>query len=256
MNNTVTATTSWFTTWLSQAPLTKLIDILLLGGLFVFIMFCIYQFIKALKLKPLSITSKGTTIKFSEDRTAKKSEEGLSLLNHKVFRLLTNAETMQFYHKEDAFTNKDLINIAFLHKCVFRSFDEELTQFVKDIEKRQGSNISDFPEVLNRIIKKYETEAESVEIELINGQRIRGVPSVYITKFNNWNNEHMNMCKQGINETLVDTYYLTWDYRASTCLEYLYMIINMIIHDAELTLEHMNGDLTKCIDDMVHDLNC
>lgn len=252
MESTSTVNASLLQTWLSQPIPERLLDIALLAFLFGFVLYSIVKFVNALNLRPTSIKSKNTVIDF-KGKFSDVEDKNWTLLNHKIFRILETVKNTQYYVKEHI-TNKDIINTAFLRDCVFASIEDELISFIQNIERKEGEGLEHLPELINKWVDKQEIISKKTTIVLIDGTEICGIPNIYVTKFNAWNSDHIKLCLEGIQNVLSDKLYVnSWKYRASTCLEYMSMIVQLILTDAQRTLSSLNGDLDKRIAEMIEE---
>ncbi len=251
------------TTWMAQPFSAQLLELVLIAGILGFVLVSVYFFIKA--VRPNVETKDGTKISFFAKRKKAlqpvASAEALnrpSLLNHRFFRMMRSTQTAGFFQIEDSTdrTAKGAINLAFLRDCKFKVFREGIEKFVSDVEclptvAQRESMVQQMLAKISELVNTYEEMAKSLRIMLPNDTVIYGVPRLYMVKFNKWHGDHTAMCLNSINDVLCDKLYEDWYATLRASLDYLYVVFDLTMQDAKLTLKDLNGDLDKEIEEIL-----
>jgi hypothetical protein len=244
--------------WLLLPITTKLMDMLLLCGGLSILLLIITLFIKGLNIKKVNVkdtsfelnSDDATEVEEIDDRKYNRrvTDRNWNLREHKLFKLLEMSQNNSPY-LESQVTNKLIINNVYLQDCVFRSLKDDVYDFVCKVEKNNGERLDNLNEVLYNSIERYKLLSSKITIKLIDGSVIMGIPDIYLFKLNKWMDEHITFCLHEIQHTIADAYYMGWQYKLSTCLEYLYVMCTLIIEDANRTMKRLNGELDKEIAD-------
>lgn len=248
------------TAWLAQPFIVKLADLLMGMFTLAFVLIAIGFFIQWLKPSGVSVgkvkvlfgrKNKTEEVEKEEETVQVEcSDSRLTLLNHKYFKLMETAQTSGALLLANQSDNpvKNAINMAFLVNCKFKVFADGILDFVKEQEKSNGATLYKISGLIGELTNKYEHMSETLTIFLPDGRNIVGVPECYMIKFNNWHSEHVNVCLDGINETLSDKIYDDWYDQLRSILDYLHIAFKLTLIDAKRTLNSLNGDLDREIE--------
>lgn len=233
--------------WLLLPSSAKVQDVIWLMIFLTFLAVVVVLVSKLLKLKPKKITSKdGTTFDFGNTDEV---VEGAwpSLLHHRFFQFMSSAESPGFFYFDGS--DKGLINETFL-RLKFSVFKKGITDFVTRMEKTNGDGIGTLPDIIQTLVREYESKSINLKTKLNGGIEICGVPKSYMKKFNVWHLPHAKLVIENVTNVLADRLYPNWQSRCAACLEHLYFIFQITIEDGFLTLPQLNGDLDEEIAEM------
>jgi hypothetical protein len=244
--------------WLALTLGEKLINILIICGALGLVLLFIALFLKFLNVRKLNV--KDTSIELNNKEEATPVEEiddkrynrratdrNWNLKDHKLFKLLEMSQNNSLY-LDSQVTNKLIVNNTYLQDCVFRSLKDDIYDFVCKVEKNNGEGLDSLNDVLYNSMERYKSLSSRIIIKLVDGSVIMGIPDIYLFKLNKWMDEHITFCLHEIQHTITDSFYAGWQYKISTCLEYLYVMCTLIIEDANRTMKRLNGDLDKEIE--------
>jgi len=228
--------------WLMLPSSAKAQDVIWLMVFLAFLAVVVVLVSKLLKLKPKKITSKdGTTFDF-ENADAAIEGTWPSLLHHRFFQFMSSAESPGFFYFDGS--DKGLINETFL-RLKFSVFKKGITDYVARLEKTNGESIGALPDIIQVLVREYESKSINLKIALNNDIEICGVPKSYMKKFNVWHLPHAKLVIENVTNVLADRLYPSWQSRCAACLEHLYFIFQITIEDGMLTLPQLNGDLDE-----------
>lgn len=177
------------------------------------------------------------------------SIEEQNLLKHRFFSLMDMVK-MDGYLMPDAIdSDKTRINLTFLKKCFFPTFNTRIKEFMIKMTETKGETLYMLPSYLIKLIEEYSKKAEDIKIDLLDGIVIYGVPDCYINKFKYWQAERFNVLLESISDIIVSSFYNTWYLKCVACLDYLHFSSSLTIYDADRTLNQLNGNLEAEIEE-------
>jgi len=233
--------------WLALSLTAKLLNIGIVLGALALILLLIGLFIKFVGIKNVKVGD--VEVNSNESSNNIILNESKSLFDHRFFDLISAKKSVYLYTNKSEITDKEIINMVYLQQAIFKCLDDDMYKYVRELEKSDGLVLESFIQVLTKSISGSKELAKTLRIELSDGSILLGIPQIYISKLESWTNNHFGFCYDGIQSVINDQFYFDWRYKASICMEYLCILLELICDDAQLTLNSLNGDLTKAIND-------
>lgn len=242
--------------WLYLSNTQKMIDIFLVLLFFGIVLTFVAFFIKFTKAKKISKSGIEFEEELKENKDVKEIENtnsnnvynnNIDLLHHRFFKLMILTQTKGYLLRGED-TDKHRINTEFLQNCFFLAFYEEVKTFFENVQANNGENLYRLTNVIKDIVIKANSKARLLNVELTDGSIIRGIPEIYLTKFAKWNNKYILAISDSLCDILSDSFHSNWVSKSIASLDSLYLCCSIIINDAERTLEYLNGNLEKEIE--------
>lgn len=234
--------------WLNLSTSQKIIDIVLLIIFLAFMLGLVAFFIKFTKAKKIS--KSGIEFSSTEEKN-KNNSNNINFLNHRFFKLMILIQTKGYILENCSNLNMDkhIINVEFLQKCYFKTIYEEMKNFFIEIKNANGEKIYTLPEIIRDIPTKIYDKSSLLRITLNDGSIINGVPEIYTIKFDKWNRKYILSLVENISDIIADSFHKDWQSKCVAFLDSLYLCSIITINDAERTLEYLNGNLDKEIEE-------
>lgn len=244
--------------WLYLSNTQKMIDIFLILLFFGIILAFIAFFIKFTKAKKISKSGIEFEEEFKKNKDVKEIENtnsnnilvynnNINLLHHRFFKLMVLTQTKGYLLRGED-TDKHRINTAFLQNCFFLAFYEEVKAFFENVQANNGENLYRLTNVIKDIVTKANSKARLLNVELTDGSVINGIPEIYLSKFEKWNSKYILAISDNLCDILSDSFHSSWIAKGIASLDSLYLCCSIIINDAERTLEYLNGNLEREIE--------
>jgi hypothetical protein len=250
MDSTAEAIKTWLTLpWYSQ-----LLNFVLILGAIGFVFLCAIIAAKTIKLR---IRTKKSLITTSGPETKSPKEKELelnspippSLLHHRVFNLLSGAQSTSIYNI-DISDYKAAIGLAFLRKCKYFTWEKELRRFITDIENAKDEVFN-----LTKLFIDVETEylklVEFTPVTLPNGIMLPRIPKIFVEKYEVDIQYFTEVAARNLEAILNSRYYSGWRERAIACLDMLCLFFSNSFIIAEESLMNLNGELDDEISKML-----
>jgi hypothetical protein len=156
---------------------------------------------------------------------------------------------------------KKLLASKYLHACLFRVLGEHVKQWIDDLvveTKRVGISNKKIPSTffsISQYVTKYKIEAykEGKTIEFkFNDKVIYGIPTRFMSRFNEWSDSKMVRVYNMISDVLYSTQN-TWFAKTIELLD-LFEVIFIMLHDQmDSTLIILNGEISQYLKNMNED---
>jgi hypothetical protein len=160
--------------------------------------------------------------------------------------IIKDSEEMAFFKK--------MLASKYLNHCLFKVLGRNIRKWIDDIivEVNKNKNITKIPNSfysISQYITEYKTEAykegKSVDFKYKN-KEFYGIPTKFMTRFNNWSDSSMNRVYNMISDVLYSTQN-TWFAKTIELLD-LFEVIFMMLHDQmDSTLIILNGELANFV---------
>lgn len=147
--------------------------------------------------------------------------------------------------------SKRIVVTKFL-KIKFKTFTRLLKDYITNAEQILNTNsdykCDDIIELFFRGIDEYNSLARETEIRI--GNRImKGVPEIFIRKFDEWHTPHIEIVVESIKNIINNEIYIDEYIKLIAILEVFYIAFRLTILDAMQTLNDINGELDKEIEE-------
>lgn len=147
--------------------------------------------------------------------------------------------------------NKKIIVTNFL-RIKFNTFQKLLKDYIINAEQILSINndykCDDIIGLFLKGIEDYNNEAKVVEIRI--GNRImKGIPETFIKKFDEWHTPHIEIVTESIKNIINNEIYADEYIKLVAILEVFYIAFRLTILDAMYTLNNLNGELDKEIEE-------
>lgn len=193
--------------WLSLTIADKIVSVIL-----VWLSVCVFfialgLFITKLKLKPKKISK--DSVEFADNNVENKDLEEKkekNLMKHRFFILMDTLKVDGYIMHDVGDCDKKRISIAFLKECMFKTVNEEIKNYIKELEESGGEAIRNMVTLIPKITDLVHEKSKLIKIELTDGIVIQGVPQIYIDKFNGWHYHHNKLLLDNIQSILTDTF--------------------------------------------------
>jgi len=270
----VKETSNFLLLWLSLPVSQQLVSLALFAVVFFLFLFALAIFLNALRPEVIQENEKMRIIFFAGFKKKKNSFQddkdncedvekiddscGPTPLAHRFFKYMAVYSSGQLKISDNLVpvTAKEAINLAFLRDCMFKIFYDGILEYTKKIltapsDEEKEKLVQNIPLKIQELINVYNDKASQIPIQLPNGIIIKGVPLVYINKFNQWHDEHVALCLDNITYVLRDKMYTGWYDELRSCLDFLLLAFQLTEQDARKTLNSLNGELDKAIEEKI-----
>lgn len=226
-----------------QLPLEQLIPLVFLFcG---FLAFITFLFIAAIKiLKPKEITKDG--VKWENGNSEK--PESSSILHHRLFKFFESCESPGALSL-DGESDKSILCENYL-KLKFKTLHDGYYDFFKNLERHDFDGLSKLPNEVNEWVNQYELKASKMITHTSKGD-ICGIPKCFNQKFSKWHKRHATQLFDDYDNALSDRQYENNRERALVMLTATFFALRETIQDARYTLDNLNGDLDRELDEMI-----
>lgn len=120
-----------------------------------------------------------------------------------------------------------------------KAIERNYKKLVDDIIDGKEIDISEYNNILTKIVVEYEREA-----------RDKKIPQVFINKFSQWHTPKIKQIRE-ITEFIVrSSIYDDTVEKTSAILDIILMVLHLTLMDADNTLNNMNGDLDNVLKEM------
>lgn len=183
-----------------------------------------------------------------------KEQHRIPLTEHAVFfNLKKNIEAgINFDYGIDnpAIRLKQEIASLFLEKCKLPIFYNRLKEYVAQFEKyeNEGECLALLYTIITKLyewIDEYSNKALDYKVELSDGRTFYGIPKVFINKFNEWHEPHIQIVVHKIKDVLYNEFYNSWQLKLIVILDHIDTAFYLTIQDAEKSISTLNGELEK-----------
>jgi sulfur relay (sulfurtransferase) DsrC/TusE family protein len=93
-------------------------------------------------------------------------------------------------------------------------------------------------------IDQYNIEAKKIEIKYKN-RIINGIPDIFLQKFDNWHNPHIEIINESIKQIVNNEIYPDEKMKLLAIVEIFYVAFKLTIQDAINTINELNGEIEK-----------
>jgi hypothetical protein len=155
---------------------------------------------------------------------------------------------------------KKILASKYLHLCLFKVLGENVRKWITDLveELSRTKNYNKIPSnfyVISQYITQYKTEAykegKSMEFKFQN-KIFYGIPTKFMTRFNNWSDNNMIRVYNMISDVLYSTQN-NWFAKTIELLD-LFEVIFMMLHDQmDATLIILNGEIANFLEKIKED---
>jgi hypothetical protein len=236
--------------WINSPWYIQILNFIFIIAILGAVIFTIIYVINMIRIKWNS--RKGLTIGTKEeeeikliDEVKKPVEQEPSLLNHRIFNLLTTVQMVKSLMIDEN-SIKGAIGATFLKKCKFPVWEKQLKEFIQDVESGK-ERIYTLTSKFVDIEKEYIDLAKETPVNLPNGITLSSVPQAYVEKYEKHNLAFTNIQIKNLDAILNSRYYKTWRDRAVACLDILCLIFEMSFNIAHYAIESLNGEYKKFI---------
>jgi hypothetical protein len=149
---------------------------------------------------------------------------------------------------------KKMFASKYLNQCLFKVLGRNIKKWVDDIvsELKKTNNFNKIPNSfysISQYITEYKTaaykEGKSIDFKY-KDKEFYGIPTKFMTRFNNWSDTNMNRVYNMISDVLYSTQN-TWFAKTIELLD-LFEVIFMMLHDQmDSTLIILNGELSNFV---------
>jgi hypothetical protein len=147
---------------------------------------------------------------------------------------------------------KKLVASKYLHLCLFKVLGEHVKKWITDLvdEVSHTKNYTKIPATfytISQYITQYKSEAyrEGKSIEFrFQDKQFYGIPSKFMTRFNDWSDTNMIRVYNMISDVLYSTQN-NWFARTIELLDLLEVIFMMLHDQMDATLTILNGEITN-----------
>jgi len=253
---------SLIATWLDLSLFDRVTNVILLILFVTFLGYASIKFLKALRnhgVKPeLRRTDKGWKIGLADTKTPSLPENPLVVhripfTQHSVFFTLKKMiERGIDLTGSDISPEKEKLSKVFLEDCLSTVFYDRLQAWVQALEEK-AETPGDCEECMTEIytisdkiyswIEEYNQKARAIDIVLPDGNFLRGIPEIFIEKFDMWHEIHIETIIARIRQVLYSDFYVTWQLKLILILDHLDTVFILTEYDAKKTLSSLNGDL-------------
>lgn len=267
-------TTNFLLLWLNLPVSQQLVSLALFAAVVFLFLFALAIFLNALRPEVIQEDGKRRIIFFAGFKKKQNSHQkdenncddidkiddscGPTPLAHRFFKYMAVGSSGQLKISDNLVpvTAKESINLAFLRDCMFKIFYDGILEYTKKIlattsDEEKEKLVQNIPLKIQELTNIYNDKALQIPIQLPNGITIKGVPLVYINKFNQWHDEHVALCLDNIIYVLRDKMYTGWYDELRSCLDFLLLAFQLTEQDARKTLNSLNGELDKAIEEKI-----
>jgi hypothetical protein len=155
---------------------------------------------------------------------------------------------------EEISSFKKLLASKYLYLCLFKVLGNNVWQWINDVvneikTKNTGEKVPSAFFTISQYITQYKNEAyrEGKAIDFkFNDKTFYGIPSKFMTRFNDWSDSNMNRVYDMISSVLYSTQN-NWFAKSIELLD-LFEVIFIMLHDQmDATLIILNGEITNFI---------
>jgi sulfur relay (sulfurtransferase) DsrC/TusE family protein len=170
-----------------------------------------------------------------------------SLADHPFFADLLKWEKRDIPALKIKSLIKKTIVVEFL-KLLFRNFRQKFRNYVINTEmlinQSQQIKCDELIQFFLDYIDQYNIEAKKIEIKYKN-RIINGIPDIFLQKFDNWHNPHIEIINESIKQIVNNEIYPDEKMKLLAIVEIFYVAFKLTIQDAINTINELNGEIEK-----------